>query len=98
MWRNRYDDLWLYPMPAWFVRACNKTIGTLVFDLMLVCEIVGFALAITGYATGALWLRVTGYVLLAPVPLLVLMMIITAQYRLKRITRRRIVIPTKRRE
>ena len=81
MWRNRYDDLWLWPMPGWFVRACNTTIGVYVLDLMLVSEVLGLVLVLWGDAAGVMWMRVIGYVLVAPVPILVVMMIITAQSR-----------------
>lgn len=82
MWRHRYDDLWLWPMPDWFVRVCNRTIGAYVLDLMLVGEVVGLGFTIaSNFLANAEWMRVVGYVLLAPGPLLIVMMIITAQYR-----------------
>ena len=82
MWRNRYNDLWLWPMPEWFVRACNRTIGVYVLDLMLVGVFVGLGLNIAGkFLLNSEWMRIIGNVLLAPVPLLIVMMICTAQYR-----------------
>ena len=78
---DRYDDLWLWPMPEWFVKLCNRTIGARVLDVMLYGTVLGIVCMIAGYILEYDWLRITGYVLIAPVPLLVVMMIITVQYR-----------------
>jgi hypothetical protein len=82
MWNNRFDDLWLYPMPAWFVRLCNRFIGVHVLELILVAEIVGLVVFLIGFAAKWFWLQILGYVLIAPGPLLLAMMIITAQLRM----------------
>lgn len=67
-------------MPDWFVRACNRTIGAYVLDLMLVGLVFGLGLMVAGSAADHAGMRVAGYVLIAPVPMLLVMIIITAQY------------------
>ena len=84
MWRNRYDDLWLYPMPGWFVRVCNKTIGAYVLDLIVLSEVIGLVLFVVAVGAGIRWMQIVGYILIAPAPMLIVMMIITAQYRQRR--------------
>lgn len=79
MWDRRYNDLWLWPMPGWFVRFCNRFGETRVLDVI-------FLLAIGGLICGALAVKwhflVWGcWLLLAPTFLLLLMMVLTAQIR-----------------
>jgi hypothetical protein len=79
MWKERYDDLWLWPMPDWFVRECNRIGGARVFDTIFLLALGGLACEVFSFRWP--WLQWLGYVLLAPVGLLLAMIIITAQVR-----------------
>lgn len=79
MWNDRFDDLWLYPMPEWFVRFCNRFVGAHALELLLISEILGLVAIVAGFAGDWFWLQIVGYVLLAPGPLLIAMMVVTAQ-------------------
>lgn len=80
MWRDRYDDLWLWPMPKWFVRVCNKTIGVHFLEIILVGEIVGLALAFMANLMDVTWLRIVGIAMFAPAPAFIVLMVFSAQY------------------
>jgi len=80
MWDNRFNDLWLYPMPDWFVAVCNQFGGTRVLDGMFIAELIGVACLLVGWFADLLAVTVVGWVLIAPAVLLVLLMIATAQY------------------
>ncbi len=79
MWNRRHSDLWLWPMPEWFVRGCNRIGGTLVLDAIFILALGGLVCAALSFCWP--WLRSLAYVLLSPVGLLLAMMIITAQVR-----------------
>lgn len=79
MWDRRFDDLWLFPMPAWFVRLANRTIGPHALEWILASEIVGLSLVLLATANDRFWFRIAGYVLIAPGPLLIAGMVATAQ-------------------
>lgn len=83
MWNNRFDDLWMYPLPNWFVRLCNRFIGSHVLELIVVSEVIGLVLFLLDFFSSLVWLQVVGYALIAPGPLLIILMIIIAQVRMR---------------
>jgi hypothetical protein len=80
MWDKRFNDLWLYPMPGWFIDVCNRFGGTRVLDGLFIAELIGVACLLVGWLTDLLVVTMIGWALIAPAVLLILLMIGTAQY------------------
>ena len=81
MWRDRFNDLWLWPMPDWFVAACNRVGGTIVLDVMAVAGLAGLGLLLVGQLADSAVAYWAGWVLAFPAILLLGLMLTTAMWR-----------------
>ncbi len=81
MWKNRHTDLWLWPMPGWFITTCNRIGGTLVLDVIAIGAIAGLGCMVFGEFAEVHWLKWLGRILLAPPVLLLSLMFATAWQR-----------------
>jgi hypothetical protein len=82
MWRNRFDDLWLWPIPGWFVRVCNRLGGAVVLDviaILLLLAVAGIVYAICR-ETGV-WLVWVSGIMFAPAALLVTVTVVNGLIR-----------------
>jgi len=77
MWDSRHDDLWLWPMPEWFVRFCNRLGGTAVLDVVLLLAVAGVAVGVCGLLGiwNPPWLPLVYVTLLVPAAFVVAMMV-----------------------
>lgn len=75
MWSKRFDDLWLWPMPGWFVRICNKVGGVFVLDVFAVLAVLAIPLMFIGVFADKALVAVIGLVCLAPAVLVLVLMV-----------------------